>query len=73
MKTNFKNISECERQLYNTVELLKAHKISPAESNAICRVCDSWVKTRKAANSDELIRRIEGLEVLTKAQQKAVK
>ena len=68
MKTNFKNISECERQLYHTVELLKAHKISPSEANAICRVCDSWVKTRKAANSDELIRRIDGLEALAKVK-----
>lgn len=71
MKTNFKNIAECERQLYHTVELLKAHKISPSEANAICRVCDSWIKARKSTNSDELMRRLEGLEALTKAQQKA--
>ena len=68
MKTNFKSIGECERTLYHTVELLKAHKIAPSEANAICRVCDSWVKTRKASNSDELIRRIEGLEVLAKSK-----
>ena len=69
-KHNFKNIAECERQLYHTVEMLKEHKISPAEANAICRVCDSWVKTRKAANSDEMLRRIDGLEALAKAKQK---
>jgi hypothetical protein len=67
-KRNYRNISECERELYHTNELLKAHKISPSEANAICRVCDSWVKTRKAANSDELIRRVEGLEVLAKSK-----
>lgn len=70
-KRNYKNIAEAERELFHTNELLKAHKISPSEANAICRVIDSWIKARKSANSDELMRRLEGLEALTKAQQKA--
>lgn len=67
-KRNYKNIAEAERELFHTNELLKAHKISPSEANAICRVIDSWIKARKSQNSDEMLRRIDGLEALAKAK-----
>ena len=50
---------------------MEQHKLKPAEAQAMARICDSWIKARKSANSDELMRRLEGLEALTKAQQKA--
>lgn len=70
-KRNYKNIADCERELFRINQLLKDHKIKPAEAQAMARICDSWIKARKSANSDELMRRLEGLEALTKAQQKA--
>ena len=70
-KKNFRSIADCERELFRINELLKAHKLKPAEAQACARICDSWIKARKSANSDELMRRLEGLEVLAKAQQAA--
>ena len=50
---------------------MKLHELKPAEAQAMARVCDSWIKARKSANSDEMMRRLDGLEALTKAQQAA--
>lgn len=69
-KKNYRNIADCERELFRINRLLIEHKLKPAEAQAMARVCDSWIKARKSANSDEMIRRLEGLEALTKAQQK---
>ena len=70
-KKNYRNIADCEKELFRINKLLAEHKLKPAEAQAMARVCDSWIKARKSANSDELMRRLEGLEALTKAQQAA--
>ena len=70
-KKNYRNIADCEKELFRINKLLAEHKLKPAEAQAMARVSDSWIKARKSANSDEMIRRLEGLEALTKAQQKA--
>ena len=70
-KKNYRNIADCEKELFRINKLLAEHKLKPAEAQAMARVCDSWIKARKSANSDEMIRRLEGLEALTKAQQAA--
>ena len=69
-KKNYRNIADCEKELFRINKLLEQHKLKPAEAQAMARICDSWIKARKSANSDEMIRRLEGLEALTKAQQK---
>lgn len=70
-KKNYRNIADCEKELFRINKLLAEHKLKPAEAQAMARVCDSWIKARKSANSDELMRRLDGLEALTKAQQAA--
>ena len=70
-KKNYRNIADCEKELFRINKLLAEHKLKPAEAQAMARVCDSWIKARKSANSDELMRRLDGLEALAKAQQKA--
>ena len=70
-KKKYRNIADCEKELFRIYKMLAEHKLKPAEAQAMARVCDSWIKARKSANSDELMRRLEGLEALTKAQQAA--
>jgi len=70
-KKNYRNIGDCERELFRINKMLAEHKLKPAEAQAMARVCDSWIKARKSANSDEMMRRLDGLEALTKAQQAA--
>lgn len=68
MKINYTSIGDCEKELFRINRLLLEHKIKPAEAQAAARVCDSWIKARKAANSDEMLRRLDGLEALAKAK-----
>ncbi len=67
-KNNYKDIADCERELFRINQLLIAGKIKPAEAQAAARVCSAWISARKSANSDEMLRRLDGLEALTKAQ-----
>lgn len=69
-KKNYRNIADCEKELFRINKMLADGKIKPTQAQAMCRVIDSWIKARKSANSDEMIRRLEGLEALNKAQQK---
>jgi hypothetical protein len=68
-KKNYRNIADCEKELFRINKMLAEHKLKPAEAQAMARVCDSWIKARKSANSDEMMRRLDGLEALQKAKQ----
>jgi hypothetical protein len=71
-KKNFRSFTDCEQQLYKTSQLLLQGKINPSQAQAFAKMCDSWTRTHKMKESEEILRRVSGLEALYKTQKGVV-
>ncbi len=71
-KKNFRSFTDAEQQLYKTSPVAVQGKINPSQAQAFAKMCDSWARTHKMKESEEILRRVSGLEALYKAQKKAV-
>jgi len=69
-KKNFRSFTDCEQQLYKTSQLLLQDKITATQATAFAKVCDSWTRTHKMKENEEILRRVDGLEKLYKAQKR---
>jgi hypothetical protein len=70
VKTNFKDLAECERALYNIAEQVKNGKITPQQAQAYSSICNAWCKARRSQDVQKLIDKVDGLEALYKAFQR---
>ncbi len=70
VKTNFKDLAECERALFHISEQVKNGKITPQQAQAYSKICDTWCKARRSQDVQRLIDKVDGLEALYKAFQR---
>jgi hypothetical protein len=71
-KKNFRSFTDAEQQLYHTSQLLLQGKVTPSQAQAFAKMVMAWDSTHKMKESEEILRRVDGLEKLYKAQKKVV-
>lgn len=68
-KRNFRGFKDVQQYLYKSSQDLAAGKISPAAAQAASRIASEWLKAFNLAETEDLKKRLEGVEHLLKQRE----